>query len=102
MKSGTLSMLPMSVNMRITASLAPPWRGPYSAAAAAAGAEYGSECDEPTTRMAVVEQFCSWSAWRMTRTSRARVKMGLGSKWGSATFHIIDRKLEQKSRELSG
>ena len=39
MKSGTFSMLPISVNMRMTASLAPPCRGPYSAAAAAAVAE---------------------------------------------------------------
>ena len=38
---------------------------PYSAAAAAAQAEYGSAWLEPTTRMAVVPQFCSWSAWRM-------------------------------------
>jgi len=28
MKSGTFSMLPISVSIRMTASLAPPWRGP--------------------------------------------------------------------------
>ena len=58
--------------MRITASLAPPCSGPYSAAIAAAVAEYGSGCEEPTARIALVEQFCSWSAWRMKSTSSAR------------------------------
>ena len=59
MKAGTFSIEPISVSMRMTISLAPPWRGPYSAAQAAAQHEYGSACDDPTTRMAVVEQFCS-------------------------------------------
>ena len=31
MKPGMLSVLPMRSSMRSTASLAPPWRGPYSA-----------------------------------------------------------------------
>ena len=95
-------MLPISVSMRITASLAPPWRGPYRAAAAAAVAEYGSECEDPTTRMAVVEQFCSWSAWRMKRMSSARARTGSASKRGSATFHIMERKFGAKSSVLSG
>src|SRR2546430_9040451 len=33
---------------------------------------YGSASDEATPRTALVLQFCSWSAWRMNRTSRAR------------------------------
>ena len=52
--------------------------------------------------MAVVEQFCSWSACRMKRTSSARASTGSGSNRGSATFHIIERKLAEKSSELSG
>jgi hypothetical protein len=52
--------------------------------------------------MALVEQFCSWSAWSMKSTSRARDRMGSASKRGSAIFHIMDRKLDGKSRELSG
>ncbi len=32
--------------------------------------------------MAVVEQFCSWSAWRMNRTSRARARVGIGLEAG--------------------
>jgi hypothetical protein len=30
-------------------------------------AENGSTCDDPTLRTALVEQFCSWSACRMSR-----------------------------------
>ena len=50
---------PISRSMRSTCSFAPPCSGPYSAAAAAAAAEYGSTWELPTTRMALVEQFCS-------------------------------------------
>jgi len=39
---------------------------------------------------------------RMNSTSRARARTGSASKRGSAIFHIIDRKLEVKGRELSG
>ena len=46
----------------MTASFAPPCLGPDNAALPAAIAEYGSAWAEPTTRTAVVEQFCSWSA----------------------------------------
>src|SRR5487761_289224 len=102
MNAGTLSIDPISVSMRMTSSLAPPCRGPYRAAQAAAQHEYGSAWEDPTTRMAVVEQFCSWSAWRMNRVSRAWARTGLASKRGSATFHIIERKLAQNSSELSG
>ncbi len=38
-KAGTWSREPMRSSIRITASLAPPWSGPYSAAAAPAVAE---------------------------------------------------------------
>ena len=44
----------------------------------AATAENGSASEEPTTRVAVVEQFCSWSAWRMKSTSRALTSAGAG------------------------
>src|SRR5438094_4521560 len=33
-----------------------------AAAAAAAIAEYGSDCVDPTPRIALVDAFCSWSA----------------------------------------
>src|SRR5436190_9771625 len=102
MKSGTWSIEPISVSIRMTASLAPPWRGPYSAAVAAAQAEYGSAWDEATVRNAVVPQFCSWSACRMNKTSNAWARTGSASYRGSAVFHIIDRKFDAKSSELSG
>ena len=35
-------------------------------------AENGSTWEEPTARTALVEQFCSWSAWRISRISSAR------------------------------
>lgn len=66
--------------MRITASFAPPWRGPYRAAAEAAMAEYGSTREEPTCVIVDVEQFISWSAWRMKRISRAFARRGSGLK----------------------
>ena len=42
-------------------------------------AENGSTCEEPTPRTALVEQFCSWSACRMSRISSARCSTGFGS-----------------------
>src|SRR2546422_7650519 len=78
MSPGPRSFEPISFSMRRTISLAPPCSGPYRAATAAATDEYGSGCDEPTARMASVEQFCSWSACRMNSTSRARSSTGFG------------------------
>ena len=49
------------------------------AAAAPAAATYGSACEDPIVRIVVVEQFCSWSAWRMRRMSIARSSTGWGS-----------------------
>jgi len=46
---------------------------------------------DATTRIAVVPQFCSWSAWRMNRTSIARSSVGWTSY--SPIFHIMLRKL---------
>jgi hypothetical protein len=101
MKAATLSIDSISVSMRTTCSLAPPCSGPYNAAAAAAHAEYGSAWLEPTTRMAVVPQFCSWSAWRMKRMSSALASVGSTS-YSLPTFHIMLRKLAAYDSELSG
>ena len=70
---------PISRSILSTCSFAPPCSGPYSAATAAAAAEYGSTCELPTARIAFVEQFCSWSACRMNRTSSACSRTGSGS-----------------------
>ena len=79
MNAGTFFASPISSIIRSTASLAPPCSGPYSAAIPAETAENGSTCDEPTPRTALVEQFCSWSACRMSRTSSARWSTGFAS-----------------------
>ncbi len=60
---------------------------------AAAVAEYGSGWAEPTERIALVEQFCSWSAWRMKSTSRARSISGTGWYFCSTILNIMFRKL---------
>ena len=59
MNAGTFLIVPISSSMRSTASFAPPCSGPHSAAAAPAIAEYGSTCELPMSRIAVVLQFCS-------------------------------------------
>ena len=78
MKRGMFFLSPISSSICSTASLAPPCSGPYSAAIPALTAENGSTCDEPTARTALVEQFCSWSAWRISRISSARCSTLLG------------------------
>src|SRR5688500_15446090 len=102
MKDGTFLTLPISLIMRRTCSLAPPCSGPKSAATPAETAEKGSTCDDPTARTALVEQFCSWSAWRMNRISSARVKIGFASYLDSVILAIIDRKFSTYDRRLSG
>ena len=93
MYAGTFSTEPISRSMFSTCSFAPPCSGPYSAAAAAAAAEYGSTPELATLRIALVEQFCSWSACRMNRTSRACSSTGLGLYLGSVILAIMFRKL---------
>jgi len=88
-----LALEPISRSMRSTCSLAPPCSGPYSAAAAAAMQEYGSAWDDPTLRIALVEQFCSWSAWRMKSTSSAFSSTGCGSYFTSVALNIMFKKL---------
>ena len=75
--------------MRSTSSLAPPCSGPESAAMAAAVVEKGSALELPTARMALVLQFCSWSACRMNSTSSARASTGLAAYLGSVRFHSM-------------
>jgi hypothetical protein len=76
MNAGMFFFSPISSSMNSTASFAPPCSGPYSAAMPAETAENGSTCEEPTLRTALVEQFCSWSACRISRISRARCSTG--------------------------
>ena len=48
---------------------------------------------EPTMRTVEVEQFCSWSAWRMSRMRSARATSGSTSYGSAGTANIIRRKL---------
>jgi len=89
---------------------------PYSALAGAAAALYGplhGGANEAVLRMLVsigdvknvpafVEQFCSWSAWRMNSTSSARTSAGSGEYFASAILNIIARKFSANERSLSG
>ena len=58
-------------SMRRTASFAPPCSGPDRAPTPAATEAYILASAEPTSLTVEVEQFCSWSAWRMRSMSRA-------------------------------
>ena len=56
---------------------------------AAAVVANGSACELPTARMALVLQFCSWSACRMKSTSSARASTGLAAYFGSVRLHSM-------------
>jgi hypothetical protein len=77
MNAGMFFLSPIWSSIFSTASFAPPCKGPYRAAIPADTAENGSTCEEPTPRTALVEQFCSWSAWRIRSVSSARSSTGL-------------------------
>ena len=57
--------------------------------AAAAVDDRDRRCELPTARMALVLQFCSWSACRMKSTSSARASTGLATYFGSVRFHSM-------------
>ena len=60
-----------SSSISSTAWLAPPCSGPNSALMPAETEANRLACDEPTSRTVDVEQFCSWSACRMSSRSSA-------------------------------
>ena len=66
-----LFRLPISSNIRKTASLAPPCFGPYNAAAEPAIHVYTSTPLEARWRTNAVEQFNSCSACNINNTSKA-------------------------------
>jgi hypothetical protein len=57
---------------------------------------------EHLVRTAVVEQFCSWSAWRMKRTSSARTSVGCASNRPWLIRVTIDSMFSVYERSLSG
>ncbi len=93
----TRSIEPISVSIFITASLAPPWRGPFKAPIAAVIPEYTSDRVATQTRDVNVEAFNSWSAWRTNALLNASSAMASGSLPDS-----IYRKLAAKLKSLRG
>ena len=69
---------PMSINMRITSSMAPPCNGPLMAPRPATTAEYRSASVPTTTRQANVEALVSCSVYRMSMVSKVRVVVSSG------------------------
>ena len=62
----------------MTASLAPPWSGPFKVAIAATMAPWTSARVEAATRAAKVEALNSWSAWSTRARSMALAAPSLG------------------------
>src|SRR2546425_1224792 len=77
-KPSARSGLPTVSSACITASLAPPWSGPFKVAMAAVIAPCMSARVDAATRAAKVEALNSWSACRTKATSMARPAVGNG------------------------
>ena len=75
-----LFRLPISSNIRKTASLAPPWYGPHSAVIPAAIHANGLANDDPAILTVEVEAFYSWSACRINIISNAFTMISATSK----------------------
>ena len=85
-----------------TASFAPPWAGPHSAAIPAAIQANGLAPEEPARRTVEVEAFCSWSAWRMKIRSIALASTGLIGLISHGVLNIMCRKFSAYVRSLRG
>ncbi len=59
-------------------------------------------CAEPTSRTVEVEQFCSWSACRMSSRSSALTNSGSTSYGSAGKPKVIRRKFSTRPSELSG
>ncbi len=57
---------------------------------------------EPTSRTVDVEQFCSWSAWRISRIFSAWTIVGLTWYGSDGTANIMVRKFSMRSSSLFG
>ena len=64
--------------MSMTCSFAPPCSGPLSAPMPETTAECRSDRVAAVTRAAKVEALNSWSAWRMSATSKVLAASGVG------------------------
>ena len=94
--SGILSLLPISRNILIQASFAPPCIGPHRLAMPAATQANGLASDEAAMRTVEVDAFCSWSAWRRKSTSIVLQYTSGGRYSGSnGCMNIILKKLHE-------
>ncbi len=59
-------------------------------------------CEEPTRRTVEVEQFCSWSACRMSSLSSAETTTGSSSYSWAGTEKVMRRKFSTYPRSLRG
>ena len=66
----------MASSISTTSWLAPPCSGPQRAFIPAATEANRLAWLEPTKRTVAVEQFCPWSAWRMSSTLSALAMIG--------------------------
>ncbi len=80
------------VSISSTAWLAPPCSGPQRALMPAEIDANRLACEEPTSRTVEVEQFCSWSACRISSFSSALTTTGFSSNSSAGTAKVIRRK----------
>ncbi|CPU65700.1 Uncharacterised protein [Mycobacteroides abscessus] len=73
------SAVPISANVAMTASFAPPWSGPLSAPTAPVTAECRSDSVDVMTRAVNVDALNECSAYSTIETSNARTTAGSGS-----------------------
>ncbi len=92
----------MLVSISRTAWLAPPCRGPDRAWMPEDTLANRLACAEPTRRTVEVEQFCSWSACRISSWSIALTVSGSASYGSAGRPNVMRRKFSTSDRELSG
>jgi hypothetical protein len=79
----------IEISISITFWLAPPCSGPHSAEMPAETLANRLACDEPTMRTVLVEQFCSWSACRISSRSSALAITGSTSYFSHGVANIM-------------
>src|SRR5690606_7144057 len=91
----------ISSSISNTAWFAPPCNGPQSAETPAEIEANNPACDEPTILTVEVEQFCSWSAWRINNLSSALITVGSAEYGPVGNSNIKCRKLSTYGLVLS-
>src|SRR2546428_8798862 len=94
--------LRMSSSISTTSWFAPPCKGPQSAQMPALMEAKRFVCALPTIRTVLVEQFCSWSACRMSSRFSARTATGSGRYGSAGPADVMCREFAQESRSVRG